>query len=96
VLIYYFVAEEQITKLMKDSGIAHDKDSLKHVVDNLKGKSMPALVSEGRQKFAAMPSGAGGASAAVAEAPKAEAKVEKKAEVVEEEVDMDMGDLFGY
>jgi large subunit ribosomal protein LP2 len=57
------------------------------------GKSIPELVAEGRKEFASMPSGG---SAPAGDAPVVAAKVEVKEVEKEEEVDIDMGDLFGY
>jgi ribosomal protein L12E/L44/L45/RPP1/RPP2 len=63
------------------------------MISKVGGKSIPELVAAGRKEFASMPSGgAGAAVAAPVEAKKEEPKVVEK----EEEVDIDMGDLFGY
>ena len=87
-----------MTKLLKDSGIAADKDAVKTLIEKMSGKKTHELVAEGKKQFASMPAGgaapAGGASAAPAGGAKAApAKEEKKAEPEE---DLDMGDLFGY
>lgn len=88
-----------MTKLLKDSGIAADKDALKTLIEKMSGKKTHELVAEGKKQFASMPAGgaapAGGASAAPAGgASAAPAKKEEKKEEPEE--DLDMGDLFGY
>merc|ERR550514_615670 len=82
--------EDQVSKLLKDSGVAADKDNLKTLVEKLKGKKIHEMVAEGMGKFASMPSGGG--------APAASAPVEAKKDEPkeEEEADLDMGDLFGY
>ena len=84
-----------VEKLLKDVGVAADKDSLKVMMEKLAGKSIPQLIALGHTKFATMPSGGSGASAPAASSAKVEAKAEEKAPVKEEEADVDMGDLFG-
>ena len=85
-----------VEKLLKEVGVAADKDSLKVMMEKLQGKSIPQLIALGHTKFASMPAGgSGGASAPAAGKPAAAAKVEEKAPVKEEEADVDMGDLFG-
>lgn len=81
---------------MKEVGVAADKESLKVMMEKVGGKSIPTLVAQGRTQFASMPAGGSGGSApaqAATSAPAA-AKVEEKPK--EEEIDVDMGDLFGY
>merc|ERR1719476_70480 len=90
--------EAQVTKLLKDSGVAVEKDALTNMMALLKGKKIHELVGEGRGKFASMPSGG---SAAPAQAAPAEAKAEAKKEEKKPEEDEDEGldgamDLFGY
>lgn len=94
--VNFCLGEDDIAKLLKDSGVAADKDAIKTLLTKLAGKSIPDLVREGRKEFVSMP--AGGAPAGVASAAPAEAKKDapKKEEPKEEEVDVDMGDLFGY
>ncbi len=65
------------------------------MMEKVGGKSIPALVAEGRGKFASMPAGGAAAPASTsATAAPVAAKVEEKPK--EEEIDVDMGDLFGY
>ena len=88
------LGEDDVAKLLKEVGVASDKENLKVMIEKLKGKEIHELVAAGLTKFASIPSG--GAAAPASAAP---AKVEAKAEVakeVEPEVDVDMGDLFGY
>ena len=61
------------------------------MIDKVGGKSIPELIAEGKKQFASMPAGGAAAPASAAGAPAA-AKEEKP---VEEEADVDMGDLFG-
>lgn len=88
-----------MTKLLKDSGVTVDATTLKLVMDKLKGKSIPQLISEGSSQMVAVGGSCSGASAAgpattagpaAKEAPK---KEEAKKPAVEE--DIDMGNLFG-
>jgi large subunit ribosomal protein LP2 len=70
---------------------------LKVLIEKIGGKSIPELVALGSTKFASMPSGGASSSASAAPVQAAAAKVEEKKEAPkEEEVDVDMGDLFGY
>jgi len=86
-----------VTKLLKDSGIAADKDALKTLVEKMSGKKTHELVAEGRKQFASMPAGGAAAPATAAPAGGAEAAPAKKEEKkAEPEEDLDMGDLFGY
>lgn len=86
--------EDDVTKLLKDSGVAVDKDNLKVLMEKMSGKSVPELIAEGSKQFAAVPAGGSGAPAAGgATAAAAEEKEAPKEEEPEE--DVDMGDLFG-
>ena len=101
VLIYIVsrIAEDQVAKLLKDSGVAADKEQIATLKSKLSGKSFPALIAEGSSKFASMPSGGAASAPAQASAPAKEEKAAPKKEEkkpVEEEEDLDMGDLFGY
>merc|ERR1711957_723094 len=81
--------EAQVAKLMKDSGIAADKDNMTMMMEKLKGKKIHERVVEGRGKFASMP------SAGAAADSKAPAKKEEKVEVDEDE-NLEGGfDMFG-
>lgn len=87
-----------VSKLLSDSGVSVDEDSLKVMMSKLEGKSIPELVKEGSGMMASMPAGGSGGAAAAAtggaDAGAAEAKEEPKKEEEPEE-DVDMGDLFG-
>lgn len=91
------IAEDQIAKLLKDSGVAADKEGLKLVVEKLKGQNIPTMVAEGRGKFASMPAGGAAApSAPAGDAPKADKKKEEKP-AEDDDADLDGAmDLFGY
>ena len=65
------------------------------MIEKLQGKQIHELVAAGLAKFASVPSGGAAAPASAAPA-KAAAKVEEKKVEAEPEVDVDMGDLFGY
>ncbi len=69
------------------------------MIQKVGGKSIPELVALGSTQFASMPSGGAGSGAVSASAApvQAAAKAEEKKEAPkEEEIDVDMGDLFGY
>lgn len=89
--------EDQVAKLLKDAGVAADKENMKMMMDKLKGKKIHEMVADGRGKFASMPAG-GAASAAPVAAAAAETKAApaKKEEKVEEDDGLDGGfDMFG-
>mgnify|MGYP000128343992 FL=1 len=65
------------------------------MIEKLKGKEIHELVAAGMSKFASIPSGGAAAPSSAAPA-KAEAKKEEVKVEAEPEVDVDMGDLFGY
>ena len=79
-----------VDKVLAAAGIKGDKTA--ELVEALKGKNFHEVVAEGLTKLSA--AGPAAPAASTAAAP---AKEEKKpAKVEEEEVDMDMGDMFGY
>ena len=89
----FAIAANDVTKLLKDSGVEVDKANLTIMMEKLSGKSIPELIAEGQKELASMPAGGAAApagAAAAAEAAPAEAKKEE-----EPEEDVDMGDLFG-
>lgn len=80
-----------VDKVLAAAGIKGDKTA--ELVEAMKGKNFHEVVAEGLTKMSSMGTAAPAASSASA----APAKEEKKpAKVEEEEVDMDMGDMFGY
>ena len=87
---------DDINKVLKDAGVKGDTEAVDKLVAAVKGagdKGFHEIIAEGLSAIGACGPAAG---AAVASAP-AE-KAEEKAAVVEEEedeVDMDMGGLFG-
>ncbi len=90
-----WLGEDDVAKLLKDVGVAADKENLKVMIEKLKGKEIHELVAAGMSKFASIPSGGAAAPSSAAPA-KAEAKKEEVKVEAEPEVDVDMGDLFGY
>ena len=90
-----FIAADQVEKLLKDVGVAADKEALKVMIEKVKGKSIPELIKAGSAKFASMPSGGASAPAASAAPAKKEAAKKEEEKPKEEEADIDMGDLFG-
>ena len=94
-----FIAADDVSKLLKDTGVQTNKEELDAMIKALSGKKLHDLVRDGSKRLASVPSGgaapakaapAGGAAPAQAAAP---AKKEEKPK--EEEADVDMGGLFG-
>jgi len=83
-----------VEKVLKEAGVKGDADKAAKVVAACAGKEFHTLVAEGLKSMSSM---GGSSSAPVAAVSAAPAKAaEKVVEVVkEEEVDVDMGDLFG-
>ena len=92
---HFVLGEDDVAKLLKEVGVAADKENLKVMIEKLAGKSIPELIAAGQSKFASIPSG-GSAPASSAPAAKEAPKKVEAAKVEEPEVDVDMGDLFGY
>jgi large subunit ribosomal protein LP2 len=80
---------DELTAFLKDAGVKAEQEKVDALVEALKGKQFHELVEAGLAKISSM-----GASAAVA-GGKAEVKAEVVEEKVVEEVDVDMGGLFG-
>ena len=93
---FVWLGEDDVAKLLKDVGVAADKENLKVMIEKLKGKEIHELVAAGLSKFASIPSGGAAAPSSSAPPAKAEAKKEEVKVEAEPEVDVDMGDLFGY
>ena len=90
------IGEDDVAKLLKDSGVSADAADLKVMMSKLSGKSVPELIAEGQSQMATLSApSAGGAVAASADAAPAEAPAEKKEEKEEEEEEIDMGGMFG-
>ena len=81
---------KDVAKVMKDAGASGDDDKIAALCEALKGKAFHELVATGLAKMGSMGTAAPAAGKA---APVAAAA--KEAEPEEEEVDMDMGGLFG-
>jgi large subunit ribosomal protein LP2 len=87
------VNKANLKNILDSVGIDADAEKMKIVLEQLKGKNLEELMTEGLEKLATMPSGGGAATAAAPAAggaapaaAKAEAKEEEK-----EESDDDMG-----
>jgi large subunit ribosomal protein LP2 len=84
--------EADVKKVLTEAGATADADQCTALCAALKGKAFHEICAEGKKSIGA----AGPAAAAGAPAAGAAAKVEEKVEEVEEEeVDMDMGGMFG-
>ena len=87
---------DDVTKLLSTVGIEADGERLEKLVAELAEKDLAALISEGKEKLASVPSGGAVAAAAPAagaggDAAAAPAEEEKKKEEEKEESDEDMG-----
>lgn len=71
-------AAGDIEKILSSVGIEADSERLNKVVNELKGKSIEELISQGREKLSSMPVGGGAAAAAPAADAPAAAAAEKK------------------
>ena len=78
-----------VEKVLTAAGVKGEEGKVAALVEAMKGKDFHAVVAEGLKSMSSMGSAAAPVAAAV------EKKVEKVVEK-EEEVDVDMGDLFGY
>ena len=90
-------SEDDVAKLMKEVGVAVDKDNLKTMIAQIGDKKVHEHIAEGRTKMAsvsAAPAAASGNTATAAAASEEKPAEEEKKEE-EEEVDADMGGLFG-
>ena len=97
--LYFFLAADDVAKLLKDTGVQTNKEDLDALIKAVGGKKLHDLVRDGSKRLASVPSGGAVAAApakaagAPANAPAAAAKKEEKPK--EEEADVDMGGLFG-
>ena len=90
------IAAAQVEKLLKDVGVASNKEDLDAMIKAINGKKLHDLVREGSTKLASVPSGGAVAvSALVAAATGAPAAAKKEEKKEEEAADVDMGGLFG-
>jgi large subunit ribosomal protein LP2 len=92
------IAADDVSKLLKDSGVQSNKEELDTLIKAVSGKKLHDLVRDGSKRLASVPSGGAVAAApakaaAATGAPAAAAKKEEKPK--EEEADVDMGGLFG-
>ena len=94
-----FLAADDVSKLLKESGVQSNKEELDALIKSVSGKKLHDLVRDGSKRLASVPSGGVSVAAPVAAsapaggAPAAAAKKEEKPK--EEEADVDMGGLFG-
>ena len=84
-----------VEKVLTAAGVKGDGDKLAALVAALGGKSFHEVVDSGLKQLSSLSSSAPSNAAPAAKTEtKAAAKVEEAPK--EEEVDVDMGDLFGY
>ncbi len=91
------VAADDVSKLLKETGVQTNKEELDAMIKALSGKKLHDLVRDGSKRLASVPSGAVAAAPAKAAAGPAQAAAPAKKEEKpkEEEADVDMGGLFG-
>lgn len=84
------IAADDVTKLLKESGVEVDAEQLAILIKNLEGKQLHELIAAGSSKIATVSAApaAGAATGAAAAAPVEEEKPKEEAEAV------DMGGLF--
>ncbi|KAI0028926.1 60s acidic ribosomal protein-domain-containing protein [Vararia minispora EC-137] len=85
-----------VKKVLDAVGIEADEERLEKLISELDGKDVAALITEGSNKLASVPSGgaaaaSSGGAAAAAGGAAAEEKEEEKKEEEKEESDDDMG-----
>lgn len=92
------VAADDVSKLLKDTGVQTNKEELDTMIKAVAGKKLHDLVRDGSKRLASVPS-AGAVTAAPAKAAGAAAgapaAAKKEEKPKEEEADVDMGGLFG-
>ncbi|XP_065172122.1 large ribosomal subunit protein P2-like [Atheta coriaria] len=88
---------DDIKKILGSVGIEANDAKMKKLIADLSGKTIDALIAEGREKLCSMPVGGGaaaapaGGAAPAAEDKKESKKEEKKEESEEEDDDMGFG-----
>lgn len=89
------VTEKDLTAFLKKIDSEVDEAQVKSVVAALEGKNLSELAKNGMGKITSMAASSAAAPASSASAAPAEAKKAEKVVEEEEEIDMDMGDMFG-
>ena len=92
------IAADDVSKLLKETGIQTNKEDLDAMIKALSGKKLHDLVRDGSKRLASVPSGgvaAAPAKAAAGAPAQAAAPAKKEEKPKEEEADVDMGGLFG-
>ena len=54
---HLFIAADDVSKLLKEVGVAPEKESLDNMIKAVKGKKLHELVRDGSKKLASVPSG---------------------------------------
>jgi large subunit ribosomal protein LP2 len=83
-----------VEKVLKEAGIKSEGDQVERLIKALEGKKFHELVAAGTAKLASMGTVQTAPAAASSSAPVASKKVEEE-KPKEEEIDADMGNLFG-
>ena len=87
------IASDDVSKVLKASGVEVEAEKLELLVKNLKGKQLHELIEAGSSKISSV-AAAGGAGPAATTGDAAPVEEEKPKEK-EEEGDVEMGGLFG-
>ena len=87
--------EKDLLAVLSNIGAEGKEEVAKQVVSQLSGKCITELCKEGQSKISSMTVSAAPAAQANAGAAKQETKKEEKPKTVEEEENVDIGDLFG-
>eukprot|EP00817_Percolomonadidae_sp_ATCC50343_P001076 CAMPEP_0117424602 /NCGR_PEP_ID=MMETSP0758-20121206/4986_1 /TAXON_ID=63605 /ORGANISM="Percolomonas cosmopolitus, Strain AE-1 (ATCC 50343)" /LENGTH=106 /DNA_ID=CAMNT_0005208475 /DNA_START=161 /DNA_END=481 /DNA_ORIENTATION=- len=88
-------SEADVKKILSSVGADADADSLNKVLSALSGKNIEEVISEGSEKLASVPTGAGGAAPSGGAASGGDAPAEEEEEEEEESSsDAGLGGLF--
>lgn len=87
-------SEDDIKKILNSAGVEFEDEVLSRVMNELDGKDVMEVITQGKDKLASVPSGGApvAAGGAAAEAPKEEETKEESEEEEEEEMDFDLFD----
>lgn len=89
---------EDVSKLLESVGVSTCADSVAKLIAELEGKDLAEVIAAGKEKLAAVPSGAGASAGTSAGAAAGAETAAVEEEVVEEEEEEDFGGgggLFG-
>ncbi|XP_062584847.1 large ribosomal subunit protein P2-like [Saccostrea cucullata] len=85
-----------LKKIIGSVGIDAEADKIEKIINELKGKSIEELITQGQEKLASVPSGGAVAASAPAGGAPAEAAQEKKEEKKKPEPESESDDDMGF